>query len=769
MQTSLNLHTRKPVNRIVSLGSYVPRQCGIATFTSDLSSTLCEIDPHITVDSIAINDHAIYQYPKRVRYVIPQFDEAAYALAADYINNSAYDLLSVQHEYGIYGGESGCYLMRLVRKAKMPIVTTLHTVLQDTSQAQRQVLDELLQLSERVVVMSQKAVQLLVDGHNVSPYKIDLIHHGIPSICGNAGSKFRKLLKVEGPLILTFGLLSPDKGIQYVIKAMPTIVKRFPGATYIVVGATHPNVVKSSGESYRDSLIDLSESLGVSDNVRFVNRFVSSSELAVYLGAMDIYVTPYLNQQQITSGTLAYSIGSGKAVISTPYWYAEELLAEGRGILVPFRSEDAISSAVTAIQSDPVCRNEMCMRAAEYGKRMLWPEVGKQYLNSFRRAKLDSSERLRSLVTDQVTQSKDNLSLPDIHLKHLFDLSDDTGILQHATFTVPNRSEGYCVDDNARALLLTCYLENSSYHSPEVSKLQGTYQSFIVASYNQETGRFRNFLSYERKWLEQSGSEDSHGRSLWALGSVVSRCKDKGRRDAATSLFEQGLPALGAMTSPRAWAYSILGLCEFMNTFPRCSLAQTAMDTFATRLLRQYDASKSLDWPWFEQSLTYANGRLSQALIVAGSVLNNSRMLETGLHSLKWLLDIQTSEQGYFAPVGTNGFYHRGGAKADFDQQPIEAWSAVSACLSASKYTSEPTWRQEAHKAFSWFSGENILGRRVYDQESGGCHDGLHPNRVNRNQGAESTLSFLCSLCELQELQRPGQPRSSKAKKHEVH
>ena len=694
-----------------------------------------------------MNDGKTYDYPDRVCYEIDDQVPDSYRQSADYVNVYGYDVLSVQHEYGIFGGEAGQYLMNLVREAKMPIVTTLHTVLDNPSTEQRAVLDELMQLSERVIVMSKKAVGFLKEVHNVPVNKIDLIHHGIPHIDKDAGIAFRKSLNVEGPMILTFGLLSPDKGIQYAIQAMPRIVAAHPKAVYFVVGATHPHVRSSGAETYRESLVQLAEELGVGENVRFVDRFVDLEELVQYLGAMDIYITPYLNPKQITSGTLAYSVGAGKAVISTPYWYAEELLADDRGILVPFRDSDAIADSVLELQSNPDFCNLIGKKAGEFGQQMLWPSVARRYLTAFERAKLDSADRLRSIV--QPEESFQPPRLPEISLDHLFALSDDTGILQHATFTIPNRFEGYCVDDNARALLLTALIEGNRTLRLDVSLLQSRYLSFVLDAFNPTNGRFRNFMSYKRDWLEDFGSEDSHGRSLWCVATMARLTQDPARRAVSKCLFYAAIPALENTTSLRTWAYAVLAASEFLKAFPKDKEAIDMMEAMTSRIWRQYEVCQMDEWPWFEESLTYANARIPQALILAGTTLENRAILDVGISSLEWLMSIQTGPEGEFAPVGSDGFYERNGKRNHFDQQPIEAWASVSACISACDATHRAVWHREAYRAFSWFTGSNMLGVPVCDSHSGGCHDGLHEDRLNRNQGAESTLSYLCALLEL--------------------
>jgi hypothetical protein len=493
----------------------------------------------------------------------------------------------------------------------------------------------------------------------------------------------------------------------------------------------------------------LTKDLGVADNVRFVDRFVTAKELVGYLAAMDVYVTPYLNPKQITSGTLAYAVGAGKEVISTPYWYAEELLDEGRGVLVPFRDADAIAEAVLAGRNDSEKSLEMGRLAAEYGRHMLWPEVGRSYLKTFARAKRDSAAGLRKMAQEPAAAVRFAAALPEMRFDHLYALSDDTGILQHATYSIPNRVEGYCVDDNARALLLTAYLVGAKPLPPDLSLLQSRYLSFVLDAFNPQNGRFRNFMSYRREWLEEAGSEDSHGRALWSLGATAGRCRNGGRSEVAKALFEQSAPALFATTSPRTWAYGVLAAEEYLRAFPYEYMAKVVLQTMSERLLHLYQLNQAPDWLWFEPSLAYGNARLPQALITAGEALGNDEMLEAGLESLAWLVRLQTGRGEVFAPIGSNGFYPRGGERSYYDQQPIEAAATVSACIGAGRATGEAVWFAEAHRAFRWFTGENMLDRPVYDQSTGGCHDGLHDHRVNGNQGAESTLSYLCALTEL--------------------
>ena len=755
-----NLNSSAQSSRLAIVGTFPPTRCGIATFTADLRTAIRDTRPNIEVDIFAVKEHADMEFSDAVRFEIDEQSQASYVEAAEFINEQGYDAVSIQHEYGIFGGVAGSFLLDFVWTVTVPIITTLHTVLDTPSLTQKLVLEALLDRSERIVVMSDKAVDLLMSVHGIDHSKIDVIPHGIPVIPKKSDERFRLGIPSESPMILTFGLLSPDKGIQFVIEAMPEIVKQFPGATYAIVGATHPHILDSQGEEYRDKLVKLADELGVSQNVKFINEFVPVEELVGYLSAMDIYITPYLKPNQITSGTLAYAVGAGKAVISTPYWYAEELLAEGRGTLVPFRDSLELAKAVIAIESDSIRRLEMGKKAAEFGQSMLWSEVGKSYFDSIQIAQEESESRVRvsQVVRRSITPGLH--SLPVLNTRHLMEMSDDTGILQHATHSIPLRSEGYCVDDNARALLFTALVENSDELPESLDIAQSRYLSFMLDAFNVETGRFRNFMDYQRNWLEVSGSDDSHGRSVWALGTFINQSKNKGRREVAMRLFKDALPAFDEITSPRTWAYAILGADEYLHVFPHDLPVRAFMMKLAQQLLFQYELARIEDWHWFENSLTYANARLSQALILAGHTLINDEMLKAGLQSLEWLRIIQTNKEGVFSPVGSTAFYTRSGVKDEFDQQPIEAAASVSTYITAWHLTGQSTWLAEAHRAFQWFLGGNSSEIALYDEKNGGCYDGLHPDRLNKNQGAESTLSFLCAVTELRTALFPPQTQA---------
>ena len=738
-----------PLRKVAMLGNHLPRRCGIATFTTDLSDAIATELPALDCFVLAMNDAGRqHVYPPRVRFEIAEGDIASYRRAADFLNVNAVDVLSVQHEYGIFGGAAGSYVLSMLRELRMPIVSTLHTILGTPNAQQQSAMDELVRLSERLVVMSAQGADLLREVHRVDVGKIDVIPHGIPIVPFDADEKDR--LGVAGKsVILTFGLLSPDKGIESVIDALPAILTRHPETVYIVLGATHPHVRQREGETYRLMLQQRAERLGVESSLIFHDRFVSQSELTAFLAAADVYVTPYLNAEQITSGTLAYAVGSGKAVVSTPYRYARELLADGRGILVPWHDPVAIAREVVDLLGDDAKRLALRRRAAAHGRDMLWPAVARRYVASFERARTQHAARLRT-VFHANTLSRGRPVLPDINLEHLRNMTDDTGMLQHAAFSVPRYGDGYCIDDNARALLLTAVVEGSGVEdATPLRALASRYLAFVAHAFDVRQGRFRNFMSYSRTWIDERGSEDSHGRTVWALGTVVGRSGQPGTQSLSRQLFHGALPAVEQFTSPRSWAYALLGVDAYLGAFQGDSIVESLRRVLAGRLLDLFRAVSRPEWPWFEDSVTYCNARLPQALIVSGCRMEDGEMLTAGLRSLEWLTSLQQSDEGYFAPIGSNGFYVRNHHKATFDQQPVEACAMVSACLAAHRVTGDRRWTEHARRAFAWFLGQNQLQQALYDARTGGCRDGLHVDRVNENQGAESTLSFLLALAEM--------------------
>ena len=741
---------RSVIKHIAFIGNYLPRQCGIATFTTDLCEAIAEEYKDTSCIALPVNDiEGGYAYPSRVRFELTQKDIESYRRAADFLNINSIEIVSLQHEYGIYGGRAGSYILTLLRELRMPVVTTLHTILKDPDPDQRRVLEEIVALSDRVVVMSERGKEFLQSIYCVPLDKIDMIPHGIPDVPFVDPSFHKDLFGVEGKsVLLSFGLLSANKGIENVIKALPAILEKYPNVVYIVVGATHPHVLQNEGETYRLSLQWLAHEKGVEGNVIFYNRFVSLEELIQFISATDIYITPYLDAAQITSGTLAYTVGAGKAVISTPYWYAEEMLADERGVLVPFSDPEALANQVIDLLGNDSKRHAMRKRAYLFGRDMIWPQVSRRYMKSFERARTEHRHFAQAEFAVKPLDKR-TAELPPLKLDHLHHMTDETGILQHAIFTIPNYREGYTTDDNARALMVSALLEELGIK--EATQLETRYLAFLWYAFNTETKRFRNFMDYRRKWLEETGSDDSHGRALWALGTVLGFSITPTLHNMAGRVFQQSLLAILETTSPRAWAFALIGIHEYLERYAGDRRASQVLQELAGRLLRLYQDNRADGWNWFENKLTYCNAALSHAMLLCGQSMPNTQMIEAGFESLIWLADIQRAdaEGKHFVPIGSNGFYEKGKERPRFDQQPVEAQAMVSACLEAYRITREKKWYNESRRAFEWFLGRNDLHLPVYDPTTGGCRDGLHPDRPNENQGAESTLAFLQSLLEL--------------------
>jgi glycosyltransferase involved in cell wall biosynthesis len=748
-------------SRIATIGNYLPRQCGIATFTTDLCDAIAAEYGSERLFALPVNDpDSEYSYPERVRFELTEQELVSYERAAEFLNFTKADLVCVQHEYGIFGGAAGGHVLELLRNLRMPIVTTLHTVLREPNPEQHRVMVELAELSDRLIVMSQHSSKFLQEIFRVPAAKIDVIPHGVPNLAFVDPNFFKDRFGVGGKsVLLTFGLLSPNKGVETVIEALPDILARHPNVIYIVAGATHPHIRRREGDRYRESLQKLAKDIGVEKNIIFHNRFVSPEEMMEFIGSADIYITPYKNEAQVVSGTLAYALGAGKAVISTPYWHALELLDQRRGIVVPFRDPKAIADQTIWLLENEAERHAMRKRAYLYSRNMVWKSVAQEYMRSFQRARAERMWNPRLIGSN--AESKGLLNLPAVNLNHLGRMTDDTGIFQHAVFTIPNQHEGYTTDDNARALLVSILAEQVGVEDGARAKnLSVRYLAFLWLAFNSTNGRFRNFLSYERQWQESMGSEDSHGRALWAMGSAVNQQVDEDLRGLAGRLFELALPAVREFTSPRAWAFSLFGIQQYLDRFPGDKSAQRQRDALANKLLHIYEVTYTPGWNWFEESLAYCNANLSQALLLAGVRSSNKEWVSAGLQSLEWLVAQQRcSMHGHFVPIGSLGFYPRAGDKARFDQQPVEAGATVSACLEAYRANEDQRWLTRAWSAFNWFLGANDLKTSLYDATTGGCRDGLHPDRANENQGAESTLSFLMACLEMQQLQHGSTPQ----------
>ena len=730
--------------KVAFIGSFLPRKCGIATFTHDLHNAVAETFPTIRGVVIAMNDRKDgYTYKQDVRFEVAEQDPSSYLRAADYINSSGVSVMCVQHEYGIYGGECGSMLLPFLKALRIPIVTTLHTILETPSPEQRRIMNSILSISSRVITMAKKGAELLNTVYRADMKKVDIVPHGIPEMEFPDSAKYKQETDLVGKrVVLTFGLLSPNKGIEYAIQAMKPVVEKFPDVVYVVLGQTHPGIIRDHGEMYRHSLEHLASELGIRDNIKFIDSFVDMPLLKKYIASCDLYLTPYLHEAQITSGTLSYAFGMGTVVVSTPYWHAAELLADGRGCLVPFRDSEKMGQALIDLLENDELRNKMKRNAFEFGRTMTWSQTAKLYMKSFEKAKADRA----TINVEEPFYS----TLPDVNLSHMRRMTDDVAIIQHGRFSVPDRDHGYCVDDTSRALLLLTQMRRNGFQfTNDMKNMMTTYIAFMNHAWNRKAGRFRNFMSFDRKWIDQVGSEDSHGRALQCLGACV---RFGIHQDCAASLFEESFKAVLDFNSPRAYGFALMGLrdyCIVKSNHEAVAVQKELVD----RLVGHYKHNSSKDWKWFEEVATYDNAIIPQACVATGKVLNNAEMISIGEQSLLWLFERQMLGDA-FCPIGNGGWFKKDGTRAAFDQQPLEAGGMVLACASAWSATHNEIYRRMARQAFDWFMGKNLIGKPLYDPESNGCCDGLHEDRANLNQGAESLLAFLQALVALKTEER---------------
>lgn len=733
------------MKRIALVGNFPPRKCGIATFMNDLNDGIT--NSKIVTSVVAMNDGVNkYNYPGKVEFEIDQNEITSYINAADFLNKSKFDAVILQHEFGIFGGRDGKHILQLLKRLKMPIITTLHTILDTPTDGQRTVVNEIASLSQKLICISKKGIDILYNTYGIPPSKCQHIHHGVHRADVHDTEKFKEEIGVKDKkVLLTFGLLSRNKSIEVVINALPKVVAKHPDVMYIILGATHPNVVKNDGEEYRESLIELVKRLGLKDNVMFIDRFVSNEELFCFLKMCDIYVIPYLGQKQISSGTLIYAMGAGKPVVSTPFWYAEEMLADGRGMLFDFNDSKALTEKILYLLDNDEQREAIAQRAFALAEQCYWPYIGSQYIEVLKKLPKDR----RQPATPHVEQEKDErnrfFSVPPINLNQLRVLTDFTGIMQHALYTIPHRAHGYCIDDNARALMLSVMLQNDvpDRDIDELYRLTSIYLAFIDDAWNPDNCRFRNFMSYEQKWLEEEGSEDSAARAMWALGYTTAYTNVSNFYYHANFLFKRAMETIDYISHPRALAYLILGLVYHARMHDEAEVI-SLLEKKTRELSAFFDHSiSSNEWPWFEKIVTYANSRIPQALIAAGMFFRNNEIADRGVKILDWLIEKQFTDD-MFIPIGNKGWMTPEN-KAIYDQQPIEAHGMIDACLVARKYTRNRKYADYAIKAFEWFTGNNVCGTTLCDTGTGGCHDGVHPDGTNLNQGAESTLSWLMS------------------------
>lgn len=733
------------------ISTYVPRRCGIATFAYDLvtaynGQTKEQKKPLVVAVS---NPKSQCAYPREVAYEIGRDHVEDYVRAAQFLNGSPIDIVSIQHEYGIFGGEDGKHIVTLANELKKPFSVTCHTVLKKPSNGQLSRLKQLCERASSVIVLSDEAILTMKSVYGIDPAKVVCARHGAPDLPFTDPEFFKDALGLAGrTVLLTFGHLGPGKGIETGIRALKRCVAKIPNIMYLVVGATHPELLKYEGERYRESLVQLADELGVAENVRFINKYLTSKEVLEYVQAADIYLSPYPVADQISSGPLAYAVAAGKVVISTPYVAAKELLADGRGLLAEFNSDESFADNIVAACTDPVRAVRMRKAAYRFGRDFTWSSIGDAYARLFAGV-VDRGSNSSSARPISPSGLCPKLPLWD----HLVAMTDDTGVFQHAKYSVPDRSHGYCTDDVARSLLVACRDLRLS-REPTWLHNARSWTSFLYHAFDRETGRMRNFMSFERRWLEKTGSEDSHARSVWATGYVAAHCPDDGCSRTCFELFHELLPALAKFRSPRAWAYSILGIAEYLSKYEGDLEAKKTGALLADRLVDLYNKAAEGDWRWFEPVVAYDNAKLSEALLRASSWDDESRYENVGFATLEWLFTSLTDPStGAIWLVGNRGWWRKDqeAAVARFDQQPIDAAGMVSAAKCAYELTRDPIWRERLLRSFEWFLGRNDLGISLVDSRTGACGDGLTPTGVNGNQGAESTLSWMNAQYDLLE------------------
>lgn len=722
------------IAHIALIGNYLPRRCGIATFTTDIHHAFQSRFPSVKMNVWAMNDGAAdYDYPAGVVGTIEQNDPASYRVAAAQITASGADMAWIQHEFGIFGGEAGAHILKLIDRLTIPLAVTLHTVLSDPLPAQRRVMDALAERCDTLIVMAEAAKQILIETYDCDPAKISVIAHGIPDRpFVPTGPMKRRLGWQDRKIILTFGLLSPGKGIETMIAAMPKVIDQVPDAHYVILGATHPHCIVRDGETYREQLQAMAGQLGVAGHVHWIGGFCETEALLDYLSAADVYVTPYLNPAQVTSGTLAYAVGLGKPVVSTPYVHAAELLSGGHGRLVDFGDSAGFADAIIELLEDEVGLMDLRKRTYALGREMIWPRLAENAMDRFAQQPKFSNARAWPIRPPAAPASLPFAAI----IRH----SDATGILQHSQYTVPDRRHGYCIDDNARALILACRDDNIDPVTRD--HWTAVYAAFVAHAWNPGAGRFRNFMGFDRQWLEDSGSNDSNGRAIWALGIAAASAPTSGIQDWARSLFGETIDHLAGIDSPRAKAFKMLGSIAVQSGLPDHAMLRSFITDWGELLLRHYGDVRRDDWHWFEPVLAYDNARLPEALIRAGVMLRRDDFVRTGLESLAWLYAIQTSTAGHFSAIGSDSFNRPFAAPLPHDQQPVEAAAMVDACDAAFAATNDPVWQERAINAYRWFLGKNDNGLAVGDVRTGGCFDALTPTGVNLNQGAESLLAF---------------------------
>jgi len=728
--------------KLAYIGTYPPRECGIGTFTRNLYKSMVT-NSDTTKDSVegfivAMNDHdQTYHYPEEVKLTIRQEHQRDYLEAVNFINHNGADICILEHEFGIYGGQNGIYILPLLYRLEIPLIVTLHTIVKSPSYNEKAVLQEICKMAHKIIVMSHKAIEFLTSIYKVDKEKIVYIEHGVPDIQFNREQSKKELKFENKKLFLTFGIISRNKGIETVIKALPKVIDKYPDVLYMVLGKTHPNVLRHSGEEYRNYLQLLTKRLHLGNHVVFINEFINQKELFKYLSASDIYITPYLNEAQITSGTLSYAVGVGSAVISTPYWHASELLEDGRGRLFNFNDSEGLSTILLELLDNPDVLNGLRKKAFDYGRTITWPKSGGKYVALLKEILAEKPE-----VAVNKETTIDLLLLPPYSLDHIKRMTDDTGIIQHAKFGIPNLKEGYCLDDNARALLMVLMDYRQKKDNLALS-LAPIYLSYIHYMQNKD-GTFRNFLSFNRNFLDETGSEDSFGRTIWALGYLLGNAPNDAYYQTGKSIFFDAAPNFEKILSIRGIANSMLGISYYIKSNPTDDAMTERLRKLADKLISRYEENRTSSWRWFEPLLAYDNGILPLALLHAAELLNDEKITDIAVETMNFLTEI-TLRDGYLSIVGNEKWYKKEGERSKYAQQPVDALAMVLMYHQAFHLTKDKDYLTKLFTCFMWFLGENDLRMNLFDFETKGCCDGIESYGVNRNQGAESSLAYLIS------------------------
>jgi glycosyltransferase involved in cell wall biosynthesis len=723
---------------ICFLGTFPPRECGIATFTKDLAYAIKKrFNPKIDIRVAAINEEptSMYNYNRKVGFKISQNDIDDYIELAKKINRSnSIKIVSIQHEFGIFGGEFGNNLIPFLEALEKPVVVTFHSVLPCPAEYQKKVVKSIGEKSSAIVVMAEKAVEILTEVYGVDKRKIYYVPHGTPQVPFCDTEKEKKRLGLQGKKIFsTFGLLNRGKGIEYILRALPKVVEKHPDILYLIIGETHPVIRRREGEKYRNDLIKLVEKLGIKDNVRFYNKYLSLKEIISFLKATDVYLSPGLDKNQIVSGTLAYAISCGKPVISTGFLHAKEIVNKsGAGFVVDFKNPEQYKRAILKFLDNPNLLKEASKKAYSYSRHMTWPNVAQGYMRIF--------EKFTEL-------EEEKNKFPQINLKHLIKMTNKNGMIQFANHSTPDLNSGYTLDDNARALIVVGK-EYSLYKSKNSRQLAEIYLNFIEKM-QREDGRFYNYLTKELKIKDKKLYQDPFGRALWALGSAIYYF-DGNIRDRARKIFEKAVENILWLKSVRAKAFSVFGIYLYDKVFQDSAKKQKT-NLLIEPVVEEYKHNSRKDWRWFEEGLTYANSTLPEAFFIAYKMTGNHKYLKIAKESFDFLCSL-TFVEGNLMPIGQNGWFSYKGKRAFFDQQPIDASSTTRTCLVAHNILKDKKYADLGLSAFNWFLGKNSLNQFIYDSSTGGCYDGLSPSCVNINQGAESTLSYLMSRLCLEEL-----------------